>query len=139
MKLSTKLYQDFKNKTYLNKNISEGLTTENPKTPHFYLKPKVHKECNPGRPVISSINCHTSKISKYVDYHLKPIVKDIPSYVQNTTDFLRKINQIDFVPNNSYHVSLDVKSLYTSIPNAEEIISIKRPWKHILKKLLQQK
>ena len=50
--------------------------------PHFYLKPKVHKEGNPGRPVISSINCHTSKISEYADYHLQPIVKEILSYAQ---------------------------------------------------------
>ena len=75
--------------------------------------------------MISSINCHTSKISEYVDYHLQPIVKEIPSYVQDTTDFLRKINQINFVPDNSYLFSLDVKSLYTNIPNAEGIKSVK--------------
>ena len=73
--------------------------------------------------MISSINCHTLKISEYVDYHLQPIVKEISSYVQDTTDFLRKINQINFVPDNSYLFSLDVKSLYTNIPNAEGIKS----------------
>ena len=109
----------------LSNNISEGRKTENPKTPHFYLKPKVHKDGNPGRPVISSINCHTSEISEDVDYHLQPIVKEILSYVQDTTDFLRKINQIDFVPNNSYLASADVKSLYTNIPNAEGIKRVK--------------
>ena len=125
MELSTKLYQDFKKENLLSKNISEGLKTENPRTPHFHLKPKVHKEGNPGRPVISSINCHTSKISEYVDYHLQPIVNEIPPYVQDTTDFHRKINQTDFVPDKSYLVSLDVKSLCTNIPNAEGIKSVK--------------
>ena len=115
----------FQNKNLLCKNISEGLKTENPKTPHFYLTPKLHKEGNQGRPMISSINCHTSKISEYVDYHLQPIVKEIPSYVQDTTDFLRKINQINFVPDNSYLVSVDVKSLYTNIPNSEGMKSVK--------------
>ena len=52
----------FQKENLLSKNISEGLKTENTKTPHFYLKPKVHKDGNPGRPVISSIYCHTSKI-----------------------------------------------------------------------------
>ena len=75
--------------------------------------------------MISSINCHTSKMSEHVDYHLQPIVKEILSYIQHTTDFLRKINQIDFIPDNSYLVSLDVKSLYTNIPNAEGVKSIK--------------
>ena len=71
------------------------------------------------------MNCQTSKISEYVDCHLQPIVKEIPSYIQHTTLFLRKINQTDFVPDNSYLVSLDVNSLYTNIPNAEGIKSVK--------------
>ena len=65
------------------------------------------------------------KISEYVDYHVQPVVKEMSSYVQDTTDFLRKINQINFVPDNSYLVSLEVKSLYTNIPNAEGIKSVK--------------
>ena len=64
-----KVISRFRKENLLSKNISEGLKTENPKTPCFYLKPKLHKESNPGRPVISSITCHTSKISEYVDYH----------------------------------------------------------------------
>ena len=31
-------------------------------TPNFYMQPKVHKQGNPGRPVISYVNCHTNKI-----------------------------------------------------------------------------
>ena len=96
-----KVISRFQKESLLSKNISEGLKTENPKTSHFYLKPKVHKEGNPGRPVISSINCHTLKIPEYADYHLQPVVKEIPLYVQDKTDSLRKINQIDFVPGNS--------------------------------------
>ena len=60
----------FQKEYLLSRNISEELKIENPKTPHFYLKTKVHKESNPGRPVISSINCYISKFSEYVDYHL---------------------------------------------------------------------
>ena len=60
----------FQKEHLLSRNISEGLKIENPKTPHFYLKTKKHKEGNPGRPVISLINCYISKISEYVDYHL---------------------------------------------------------------------
>ena len=77
--------------------------------------------------MIISINCYTSKISEYVDYHLQPVVKEIPSYVQYTTDFLRTINQTDFVPGSSHLISLDVKSLYTNIPHAEGNKSVKTP------------
>ena len=67
-----KVISRFQKENLLTKNISEGLKTENPNTPHFYLTPKVHKD---ERPFISSINCHTSKISEYVDYQFQPIVK----------------------------------------------------------------
>ena len=59
----------------------------NPKTPKFYMQPKLHKKDNPGRPVVRSVNCHISSISKYVDYYLQPIVKDIPSYVRDKRFF----------------------------------------------------
>ena len=80
--------------------------------------------------MISSINCHTTKISEYVDYFFQPIVKEIPSYVQ---DFLRKVYQIDFVLDNSYLVSLDGKSLYTIFQVKKESNPSKRPLKSILK------
>ena len=45
--------------------------------------------------------------------------------MEDTTDFLRKINQINYVADNSYLVSLKLKSLYTNIPNAEGMKSVK--------------
>ena len=48
-----KVISVFQKENLLSKNISEGLKTENPKTPHLYQKLKVHNEGNPGRPVIS--------------------------------------------------------------------------------------
>ena len=62
-----KVISRFQKENLQSKNISEGLKTENAKTPHLYLKPKAHKEGNPGRPEIGSINYHTSKISEYVN------------------------------------------------------------------------
>ena len=68
--------------------VSDGLKVEFPRTPRLYIQPEIHKERNPGRPVISSLKCHMSKISKYVDFHLQPVVKQIPSYVKVTNNFL---------------------------------------------------
>ena len=75
--------------------------------------------------MISSKNFHTSKISEYVNYQLQPIVKEIPSYVQDTIGFFRKIYQIDFFPDNPCLVFVDVKSLHTNILNADRIRSAK--------------
>ena len=104
--------KNFQKENLITKNAAKGLKTTSPRTPRLYIQPKIHKQGNPGKPVISSVNCHTSIISKYVNYHLQPIVQQIPSYIQDTSDFLQKINKTEKIPNNSYLVSLDVRSLY---------------------------
>ena len=58
-----------------------------------------------------SIVTLTFNISKYVDYHLQPIVKEIWSYVKDTQDFIQNLKQIEEVPKDSLLVTLDVKSL----------------------------
>ena len=55
--------------------IAKQLTPENVGVPKFYLLPKIHKPSNPGKPVISSINCHTSSIAAFISDSLKPEVK----------------------------------------------------------------
>ena len=69
---------------------ADMLTETQPKTPKFYTTPKRHKPNNPGRPVISSINCHTARISQYIDYHLQDHAKRLSSYIKDTTDFINK-------------------------------------------------
>ena len=71
----------FQKENLITKNVAEGLKTTLPRTPRFYIQPKIQKQGNPGRPVFSSVNCHTSNISKYADYHLQPIVQQMQSYI----------------------------------------------------------
>ena len=49
----------------------------------------MHKINNSGRPVISSIECNSTKLSKYLDYYIQPLVKEIKSSRRNITDFLK--------------------------------------------------
>ena len=84
----------------------------------------VYKEGNPGRPVVNSVDCHTTKISKYIDNQLQPHVKELKSYVSDSTDFIRKINGMEKIPDNSILVTMDVQSLYASIPNKEGIEAV---------------
>ena len=53
-------------------------------------------------------------------------MKEIPSYVKDTSNFLYKTNFIDNVPEETYLVTMDGKSLYTDIPNSEGILATKR-------------
>ena len=42
-----------KKQKLINKNVAGDLKRNDPKTPKFYLRPKIHKEGNTGRPVVS--------------------------------------------------------------------------------------
>ena len=104
---------------------ADMLTETQPKTPKFYTTPKIHKPNNPGRPVISSINCHTARISQYIDYHLQDHAKRLSSYIKDTTDFINKTKDLE-IPTGSILVTMDVSALYTNIPNNEGITSIRQ-------------
>ena len=61
--LTTQLKRFIVNR-FWQKNIANNLKT----TKHL----KYTKKDIPGRPVVSSIDCHTSKLSKFVDHYLQP-------------------------------------------------------------------
>ena len=116
--------EKLKNNNKLDEDIAEGLRPLKPRTPRFYLLPKIHKENNPGRPVISSVDCHTSRISSFVNYHIQDSRQSLKSYVRDTTDFI-KITTIGELPEEAHLVTMDVKALYTNIPNDESLQTLK--------------
>lgn len=85
----------------------------------FYGLPKIHKGYNPlkGRPILSGINSLTQNAGIYVDKILKTFVTAIPSYTKDTSDVLRKCDGIT-VDDKIMLGSIDVESLYSSIPHA---------------------
>ena len=94
------------------------------KPARFYLLPKIHKKNIPGRPVISSINCHTTNLSRYVDYYIQPLATKVKSYIRDTTDFINKLQNIAYVPHNALLATLDVKSLYSNINHNEGLLAL---------------
>ena len=115
----------------IDERTAEQLKPKNPRTPRLYFLPKIHKPDNPGRPIVSSIGCHTQNISQYVDHYLQPINKSLPSYVKDTTNFLTKLDELpEELPDNTLMVTMDVRSLYTNVPNNEGINAVK----HYLRK-----
>ena len=95
--------------------VAKLLKPAQSRTPIFYMLPKIHKVNNPGRPVISSVNSHTEKISAYVDEFLRPIAERLPSHIRDTTDFIQRMKVLGKLPVECYLVTLDVSSLYTNI------------------------
>ena len=93
------------------------LIQTDPKPGRFYILPKIHKQGNPGRPIVSRNSHPTERISQFVDYHLKPLVQTTQSFIKDTTHFFHKLEQLGQLPNNAFLVTLDVSSLYTNIPH----------------------
>ena len=105
----------------------EYLYVSKERTSLFYMLPKIHKNRvkPPGRPIVSGNGCPTERISQFVDFFLQPTVKTLPSYVKDTTDFLKKLENFTDIPPGSFLVTMDVSSLYTNIPNLEGIEAAK--------------
>ena len=101
----------FKNEGIITEKVANGLKANEPKTPKLSFLPKIHKENIPGRPVIDSSNCHSTHISRYIDYHLKPEVEKLKSYTKDSTDVINKLIKIqDEVSKHDILVSMDVRS-----------------------------
>jgi len=84
---------------------------------------KIHKSTSVGRSIISGIS---GKLSTFVDKLLQPIAHQQKSYLKDTTYFINFIERTN-VPENAILVSVDVMSLYTNIPQEEEIQTICLP------------
>ena len=107
----------FKKQNLLSKKLADGLKSVNLKMPKFYISLKIHT---------------------FFDYHLQHLLKEIPSYVKDTNDFINKIN-IFAVPPNSFLLTMNVKSLYASIPNNKGIASVKKKYDHYPNKTIPTK
>ena len=94
----------------------------------LYLLPKIHKRLSdvPGRPVISNCGAPTEKVSEFLDFHLKPIMKNGKSYIRDSNHFLEKIKNISSIPDDAMLVTADVVGLYPSIPHSAGLNSLKR-------------
>ena len=102
----------------------QSLIVPKPTPGRFYTVPKIHKQGNPGRPIVSGNGCATEKISQFVDYHTKDAPRSLPSFVQDDMDFLRhveEINNSEPLPTDTLLCTLDVGALYTNIPHQEGI------------------
>ncbi len=86
------------------------------------MLPKIHKPNSPGQPIISGCQSPGRTLSHYLDFYLKPIFKEIPSYIKDTNNFLEIIFTLGQEANpGDYLVTLDVKSLYTNITQDDGI------------------
>ena len=80
-----------------------------------------HNILPPFRTIISDIGCLTENISAFFDKIFQPFLQNIPSYIQDTTQFPNCISKIKSALHDALIVSMDVKTLYSSIPHSDGI------------------
>ena len=127
-KLIKKLSKTPLTNSFCNKKLpstARNLFVTTPKTSTFYLKPKIHKPNNPGRPIISACSCPTELISSFLDKKMAPFVKSLPTYIKDTNHALNILKQFSFPGNNKFLFTMDITSLYTVIPNNEGLLALK--------------
>ena len=113
------------NKGSIDSHTKDFLSTKQPRPPCFYLLPKIYKPSYPGQPIVSSKCSPTENISAFVDFHLRPLVTKILSYIKDTSDFLRKLQDLPPFLDGTILAIVDVSSLYTKIPHTEGLKACK--------------
>lgn len=111
---------------WITKNEYDFLLCKHPRFPTFYMLPKVHKDLEnpPGRPIISGNDSITEPASKFVDHFIKPFVATLPSYIQDSTQVLNKIEEIKNI-GSCVMATMDVESLYSNIVHDEGLKALK--------------
>ena len=88
--------------------------------------PKMHKQKRPLRVIINGQHTATENIAEFIENELSENVKNLASYIKDTTDFLNKIKMINQpLPPDTIMFCLDVKALYPSVPRDEAKIACK--------------
>ena len=99
----------------------------NVRTAIIYFLKKIHKNPMGIRPIVSMVNSAMANLVEFLDIYLQSIMKQLPAYLKDTTQFINEISEIP-VEWNTWLVTVDVKSLYTNIPNDEGIQACYEAW-----------
>ncbi|MEL7309754.1 MAG: hypothetical protein AAGK05_19180, partial [Pseudomonadota bacterium] len=129
-----KVWRTIAQKNNVCQTIIRSHTATNTDLAKFYFLIKTHKstEVPKIRPIVSNVNCPISKISWLLDKALKPLLQHVPAHLDNTQDLITRINSLPegMKRAHSYPFSLDVVSMYTSIPQQDAIDVVERMMKN---------
>ena len=77
-------------------NTLQYFDAEELKFDRFYLLPKIPKKFHsvPSRPITSNSDFYTENFSAILDFHHKPIEAKVKSYIRNTNNFLRNLQNL---------------------------------------------
>ena len=125
-KLLTSKINIFLRRAVKNRIISEiqyNMLRQNPdevRTQLIYFLRKIHKDPHGLRPIVSGTNGPTETISAFLDNILSPYVLRCKYVAKSSTEIINLIESIVF-PTNCILATMDVKSLYLTIPQEQGI------------------
>ena len=120
--ICNKLFRNLKNKGGITEKELKNFTIDFKKVTNLgklYLLPKNHKRLSevPCRPVISNCGTPTEKVFEFLDSEHKLVMHEGWSYVKDSGDFIKKLKNIDHIPQDAIMVTADFVGLYPSIHN----------------------
>ena len=85
--------------TLITKEELEAMDPEGKNVSKFYMTFKIHKDhvhgqAPPERPICSGSGSMLENVSKYIEHFIKKHGTEHPTYLQDTPDFLRFIEEI---------------------------------------------
>ena len=96
-------------------------SSHNNQIPKFYGLPKIHKtfkKLPPMRPIVAQTSSPLTPSARFIDHVLQPLAQSYNDYIKNSTHLILRLKDMD-IPENSVLVTIDVESLYPSIPQTE--------------------
>lgn len=96
------------------------LVNSAPITPRFYALIKAHKNPVKIRPIVSTINSSTYKLSKFLCPILSNMFPLLDFCIKNNSDFASRISNVS-LSNYDLFASLDVESLFTNVDKVKLI------------------
>lgn len=131
-KKCNELISHWEKQQYIGGEEAKSLRKYNSVCSKIYGLVKVHKNGNPLRPIVSSIDSPTYNLSKMFCRILKNVVGKSCSTVRNATELAVKL-RIVRLPSNYVLISLDVVSLFTKIPKELVYDAVQKRWQNIKK------
>lgn len=116
--------RDLKRKGLITDGMMKSLVVNNPVVPSFSCLPKIHKEGNKFRPVVSDINSPTSKISQWIVRRCRSFSAHASLSVKNSIEAANRLNGMT-IKDDEILISFDVESLYPSVPTCESLAIFK--------------
>ena len=124
------LVKSWENKSLINKLLAKDLKSSNAIPSRFHGLPKIHKEGNPVRPIVSYVGSPTYNLASFFCSTISKNTTPPKSKIINSFELVNKLKNVS-VPKNYVLASLDVVSLFTNIPKEAAISAVKSIWDEI--------